>query len=761
MTEYIGKSINRLDAVDKVTGQALYNADLSFPHMLIGKVLLSNVPHARIKSINTEKTEKITGVIAVVTGEELPYLGGEAIKDMPFFAKGKVRYHGEPVAAVAAVDYETAAKAVEAIEVEYEMLPAALSVEDALKDRAPVIHPELHNYQHISVVKPVPGTNICNEVTITHGDINEGFARADYIYENTYTSHDVHHSPIEPFSAIAWVERNGLFKVWTTNSSIHRLRKDLSDALKIPQSRIQVMANYIGGSFGGKGGLKVEPLAIALALKTKNRPVKVVFTREETFTSTLIRHASLIKIKTGVTKDGIITARQMELFYDTGAYSEKGPTVMQQACDSACGPYKIPNISVKGYCVYTNKSIAGAYRGYGCFQPAWACESQMDYIAEQLKMDPLEIRYKNALDEGDCNCLGDPVYGVGLKECLKKAAAAIEWDKKAEPSKNNFARAKGIACGWEPTKTPSGSGVTITMNSDGSVNMAMSSAEVGQGSRTALSQITAESLHVPLENVQINFPDTHCTPFDASTTSSRTTYHMGNAIIQASTKIVRELVRQASGLLKTTEVDIILHQGRASSAINPEKSISYKEIITRMYGAGGCILGEDYFYTGSGNAGIYGAPSVYWMYCAHAAEVEIDTETGKITVLKVACAADVGKAINPLNCIQQIEGAVVQGMSNILFEEIIRNNGAVVNPNLHDYKIATATDIPEIIPIIVEYKDPNGPYGAKGVGESAIIPMGAAISNAIAQATGIRFNHSLLKAENMLKEIQTRDVDAW
>lgn len=755
MQSLIGKNVYRVDALDKVTGQAVYNGDLSFPGMLYGRVLHSTRAHALIKRIDVSRALAMEGVEAVVTGEELSFLGGEAMKDMPFLAKGKVRYCGEPVAAVAAIDARIALRALQAIEVEYEPLPAMIDVESALAEGASMIHENIESYKRIKAVTVIPGTNVCNKVFIEHGDIEKGFAEADRIFENTYTSHDVHHAQIEPFSAIAQVEKDGLVNVWTTNSSVHRLRKDLSDALCLPENKIRIIANYIGGSFGGKGGLKVEPIAIALALRTKHRPVKIVYTREESFEATLIRHSSVIHLKTGISKEGLITARKIDVYFDTGAYSEKGPTVIIQGCDSAGGPYRIPHIQINGYCVYTNKNIAGAYRGYGVTQPIWAGEAQMDEIAIALGIDPLAFRMKNALLEGDENCLGHKVWGVGLRECLQKASEAIGWDKKAPGDlPAHLRRGKGIAVAWEPTKTPSGSGVFIVMNLDGSVNVIMGASEVGQGSRTVLAQIAAEALRIPLERVTISFPDTAMSPFDASTTASRTTFHMGNAILEAAGEIVKELLKHASNALDVSEDVICLDEGRVYVQGDPGHSMSYREVISSVYGAGGCILGKSFYYPTGKGAGIYGAPSVFWMFGAQAAEIEVDLRTGVLKVLKVAAAHNVGKAINPLNCMQQIEGGVVQGVSNVLYEEIIRKDGRILNPNFHDYKIATAMDIPAVVPILVEEPDPQGPFGAKGIGEPAIIPTCAAISNAFTNATGIRSRHMFLKPEIILSMIQ-------
>lgn len=326
MYKYIGKNIPRIDAPDKVTGAAEYIDDLKMYDMMYGKVLHSPYAHARIVSIDVSEAEKVDGVSAVVTGNDIDYLGGEALKDMPFLAKEVVRYCGEPIAAVAAETDDIAAYALSKIKVEYEELPSVLNIDEALNVKT-VIHPDLAKYKHIKAVKTVDNSNICNHYHLEHGDIELGFKQADHIFEDEYEVHDVHHAQIEPFSAIAQIDRNGIINVWTTNSSVHRLRKDLSDAMRLPEKNIRIMTKYIGGSFGGKGGLKVEPLAIVLAMRTEGRPVKITYSRQECFESTISRHAVRVRLKTGVTNDGIITAKKISLYFDTGAYSEKGPTV--------------------------------------------------------------------------------------------------------------------------------------------------------------------------------------------------------------------------------------------------------------------------------------------------------------------------------------------------------------------------------------------------------------------------------------------------
>lgn len=732
-------------------GLAEYIDDLKMYGMMYGKVLHSPYAHARIKFIDTSEAEKVEGVGAVVTGESFDYLGGEALKDMPFFAKGVVRYCGEPIAAVAADTDDIAAYALSKIKVEYEELPAVLDIDEALAAKT-IIHPGLAGYKHIQAVKTIENSNICNHYHVEHGSIEEGFKLSDHIFEDVYEVHDVHHAQIEPFAAIAQVDRDGIINVWTTNSSVHRLRKDLSDALRTSEKNLRIMTKYIGGSFGGKGGLKVEPLAIVLALRTKGRPVKITYNRRECFESTISRHAVRVKLKTGVTNDGMIMAKKMSLYFDTGAYSEKGPTVCIQGTDTAPGPYRIPNIELDGYCIYTNKSLAGAYRGYGCTQPVFANELQMDKIARTLGIDPLELRKKNVLHDGDENALGHEVFGVGMGECLDAVIKKMEAkDMIVAPANKNIRRGYGLAIGWEPTKTPSGSGVYVTMNYDSSVVISLSSSEVGQGSRTVLTQIAAESLSLPMSSIKLSFPDTDISPFDASTTASRTTFHMGTAIMKASEEIMDVLRNSASELLAVEKDQVVLDMGQIYIKGKNEPSMSYTDIIRYVYGAGGNICGKYFFYPAAKGAGIYGAPSVFWMFGAQAAVVDVDVTTGVVTIKKFTAAQNVGKAINPMTVRQQIEGSIVMGISNTLYESVPRKDGCIQNANFHDYKIATALDIPEEVDaIIIEDPDPLGPYGAKGVGEPAIIPTSAALANAISNAIGAEIYSSLLRPENIL-----------
>ena len=756
MSEYsaVGKAIPRADALEKVTGQAIYGDDLRFSNMLYGKTLRSEYAHAKILNINIDKAKRLQGVRAVVTGEDTPFLGGEALMDYPFLALDRVRYMGEPIAAVAALDEEVAEEAISLIKVDYEPLPIVLDPHKAMEPGAPLVHEKMHTYQHLPVIKPIENTNICHFIQFLKGDVNHGFDECDFVFEDTFTTQMVQHGAIEPHMAIAQVDPSGKITVWVTNDSPHRLRQDLSSSIKVPLRKIRVISPpYIGGNFGGKGGLKVETLCIPLALKANHRPVKMVLTREEVFTSSIVRHPSIVTLRTGVKKDGKIWARDAKVIYDTGAYAEKGPTVCQQACVAAVGPYKIPNVKVDGYCVYTNKPIAGAYRGYGIPQVAWAHESQMDIIAHKLGIDPVEIRLMNAVGEGDVSPTGQQrLHSVGLKECIKKVAESVDWGR----PKGKY-RGKGIACAFKNTKTPTGSSAVVIVSQDGSVEVLASTVEIGQGSKTVLAQMVAEELGVPFENIIMATPDTDITPFDASTTSSRSTFHAGNAVRRAARDAKDQLLVVGADILGVDSSDLTIERGLIFSKKKPDKKLTVSQVIKHKYKAGLDIIGRDSFYpvADGETGGMWSAPSIFWMYGAHYAEVEVDVETGRVKLLKVAGAHDVGKAINPLTCLGQIEGGMVHGIGPALFEEmIIGERGQVENTSFLDYKMPTAPDIPEITSLIVEAQHREGPWGAKGIGEMTVVPMAAAISNAIYDAVGVRIKDLPITPDKILKALK-------
>jgi carbon-monoxide dehydrogenase large subunit len=756
----VGEPIPRVDAVEKVTGRAIYGNDLFFANMLYGKALRSPYAHAKIVNIDVTKAQRLPGVKAIVTGKDNPGLGGEALKDYPFLAVDKVRYVGEPVAAVAAVDEETAEEALDVIAVEYEQLPAVLDPLKAMKPDAPLIHAAIHTYQHIPVIKPIEHTNICHHVQFLKGDMDQGFAESDVIFEDTFTTQMVHHGAIELHMAVAQVDPAGKITVWVTNDGPHRLRNDLAAVLEMPLSKIRVVSPpYMGGGFGGKGGLKVETLCIALALRSDERPVKMVLTREEVMTSSIVRHPSVVTLKTGVKKDGRLWVREARVVYDTGAYAEKGPTVCQQGSVAAAGPYKLKHVKVDGYCVYTNKPIAGAYRGYGIPQVAWAHESQMDIIAHELGIDPVKIRVMNAVEEGDISPTGQQVlHSVGLKECISRAAEHLGWEKK--PDQKN--RGRGIACGFKNTKTPSGSSAVVKVSQDGSVEILTSSIEAGQGPKTVLAQMAAEELGVPLDRITMVSPDTDVTPYDASTTSSRTTFHMGNAVKKAARDAREQLFAIAAPMLNVETGELRVEKGEIYVKNKPELRHSFAEVIKHQYGAGLDIIGRSSFYpvVQHETGGMWSAPSIFWMFGAHCVEVEVDPETGQVKVLKAIGAHDVGKVINPITCEGQIEGGLVHGIGPALYEEmLIGPKGEVQNTSLLDYKICRVLDVPEITPLIVEATHRDGPYGAKGIGEMTVVPTASAVANAIYDAIGVRIKDLPITPERILNALREKELN--
>lgn len=751
---YIGRRVARSDAGAKVTGAAVYLDDIKLAGMLYGKVLRSRHPHAIITGIDTSGAERLPGVKCVATGADLPFLHGESLVDEPFLARGKVRYLGEGVAAVAAVDEETAEAALGLIEVRYQELPALFDPVEAARPGV-LIHDDVDGYARSPGINPVRGTNICNHFQLERGDVERGFAESDRIFEDTFTTQVQQHATIEPHGAICRIDGESNVTLWTNNDSPYRCRREIAGALGVPLSRVRIIsADYVGGNFGGKGGLKAEACAIALAWKVRNRPVKVMYSREEEFLSSIVRHPVVVRMKTGVKKDGSILARQVECYWATGAYAEKGPTVSMMGSLSAAGPYKIPNVSINSYAVYTNTQVAGAMRGYGGPQVAWAYESQMDIIAAELALDPLEIRLKNAYSEGDEHVTGHRLHAEGLKECLSRVAEAMEWGVK-KPGRD---RGRGIACMERAVKTPFGSAAFVKVNEDGTVDVLSSTTEVGQGSETVLCQIAAEELGVPLEWVRKAAPDTAFTPYDASTTSSRSTFHMGNAVKMAAADAREQILRLAAEVLKAGAGDLELRGGEIRVSSDPKRSVDISGVLRAHYGGNGAILGRGYYIPRmpSGPVEYYSSFIIFWLLGAHGVEVEVDRATGEVRILKVYAAHDSGKAINPDGCIGQIQGGVAMGLGQALYEELVIRGGRALNPSLLDYAIPSARDIPEIVPILVESPHRDGPFGAKGVGETTNVPLPPAIANAIYSAVGVRIRDLPVTPEKILAGLRAK-----
>lgn len=757
---YVGQPLPRLDGPDKVTGRAVYGVDLKLPGMLHGRVLRSPLPHARIGRIDTSRAERLVGVRAVVTGADAPYTHNAAIiKDWPFLAQDKVRHVGEAVAAVAAVDEETAEEALALIDVDYDELPGVFEPEAAMAPDAPLIHERMMEYPRAPAFHPVAGTNICNHYRLRRGHAEAAFADCAVVVEERYRTAMMQHCPMEVHVAIGQQAPDGRLTVWTSAQSPYWTRAELATALGVPMSDIRVIVPYVGGGFGAKHAVKVEQYAVALALKAGHRPVRVALTRAEEFGTSLVRQPTIIDIKTGADRDGRILARAIRIVWNTGGYADLSPAVSRNAGFAAGGPYVIPNVWVDSYCVYTNNPVSGAFRGFGVPEVTWAGESQLDVVARELGMDPLELRLRNAVEEGSESVLGEILHSVGLKECLRRASAAVGWGQ-PKPA----GRGRGVACMHKSTGTPTSSAGFVKLNEDGTVTLLSSAVEMGQGAATVLAQIVAEELGVRPEHIRVVAPDTDVTPYERSTTSSRATFHAGNALLAAARDARRQILDIAASLLEADAQDLELRDERVWVRGAPEHAIPLAGLWQAgMYSRGQYpILGRGAYST----SGIYDPldpvtgrsrrSTAFWMYAAQAAEVEVDVETGKVTVLRLTAAHDMGKAINPQTCAQQIEGALVMGLGQALFEQLIVDEGRPVNPSFIDYKIPCTLDIPQLEAILVEAAHPEGPFGAKGLGEPGLAPTAAAIGNAILDALGIRMRDLPITAEAVLGALRAR-----
>ena len=764
----IGTSPPRLDGVEKVRGLSPYSINVQVAGMIHAKVLRSHFPHARLLKVDASRAERLPGVVAILTRDDL--IGrddvnlyyGTAMLDQTIVATDKVRYVGDPVAAVAARDVETAEEALELIEVEYEELPAVFDSREAAAEGAPILHDEMRmpdkSFKDLASLNLRPETNICNHFKLRHGDIEQGFRESDHIFESNHYTPISQHMAMEPHVAIAQWDHHGKLTMWDGTQNPFTIRTLLSDLFKIPVTKVRIIVPHLGSGYGSKTYPKIEPL-VAMMAKKAQRPVRLELTREEVFLS-VTRNGAWVNLKTGVKSDGRLHARQPTIYWDTGAYSDVSPRVVKNAGYVSGGPYVIPHVHVDSYCVYTNKPPGGAYRGYGVPKVALAYDCQMDEIAEALGLDPLEIRLKNAVEEGSMYHTGSRLHSVGLRECLKKAAEAIRWGEPSEPAPPGKARGKGIACMIKSTLTPSTSSASVKVNEDGTVTLLSSTIEMGQGADTVLSQVVSEELGVPLHSISRAMPDTDSTPYDITTSSSRSTFHMGEAVRRAAIDARDQLFEFAADMLEVSPQGLVAADGRIAVQGNPQRSLDLGEVIREKFNTkGGNVLGQGTIITQGGKldkeTGQAEITAVFWFVGACAAEVEVGTETGEVTVLNFAPVADVGRALHPVHCLGQIGGAAAQGIGQTFYEELKFDNGQPVNPNLLNYSMVSFQEAPDqVTPIFVEVPHKDGPYGAKGAGESTIAPTPPAIANAIYDAVGVRPTQIPFTPEMILRLLQ-------
>jgi len=755
-----GKDARRVDGIEKVTGKAVYTGDIQLPGMAYAKILRSPVPHARITKIDASKARDLSGVIATLTRDdiqEFAYKYGATYKDQCIVAVDKVRYVGDPVAAVLAENPVLADQALELIEVEYEELPQVTNLEEATAPGAPLVHEaDVARAELRGSVYGAPerfkGTNVCYYLGFDKGDIAKGFAESDFVFEDTFRFQKVQHYSLEAHIGIAYYDGDKL-TMWASCQDPFTLRDHLSGIFRLPLSHIRVIVPYVGGGYGGKLYVKGEPIAAALSWKTR-RPVKLAFSVNESF-KTVTRHPARVTIKTGVKKDGSLVARECQIYMDTGAYADAGPRVTQKAGYRSLGPYKIPHAKVEAHGVYTNTVPAGAFRGFGALQVTWAYESQMDMIADRLGIDALDFRIRNLLKKGDLYTNGDTPVDCDLEEGLVKVADAIGW--KQPSSKPN--RAKGLSCCMKDAGgTYKVAGATVKMSSDGSVVLLTGTVEVGQGPRTALSQVVAEELSIGLDQVAVAQLDTDVTPYDISTSASSSMVVMGTAVQRAAQDAKKQLLQCAAKILKQKVDNLSLHDGKVHVGEGP--GIPYGKVIVDFFGSkAGEIIGKGLYKDKRSKKAILGSTTTFWEVGWGAVEIEVDPETGVIHLLNYISAADAGKAINPEQCIGQDEGAMMFGIGHTLMEEMIYEDGQLLNPNLVDYRVPTFQDLPDHLhTILIENRNGPGPFGSKGLGEGGLLPVASAVANALYRAVGVRIKELPLTPLKVWQAIQAKQT---
>src|SRR6056297_528001 len=766
----ISKSVNRIKALEKVTGNATFVHDMEVQGMLHAKMKLSPHAHAKIVNIDTSEAEKLPGVWTVLTGKDLPYKVGLYLVDKDILAVNKVRYQGEPLAAVAAETEEIAEKAVELIEVEYEELEAALDVKEAAKEDAPLVHENLGELESAPVFFPKPGTNIAHHTKIRKGDIDKGFEEADYIIENEFELPMVDHTAMETHTSIVkWIPGKQV-KIWTSAQSPFAVRNLLANGLHLNHEDIEVQIPYVGGGFGGKAGIHFEPLVTCLSRASQGRPVKIVMSRMEEFNSVPVRQGLYSKLKTGVKKDGKIVAQETEFLWDSGANADYGVNVTRAAATAGAGPYEIENVKLDSKTVYTNKIFGTAYRGFGHLEILWAVERQMDLIAEEIGVSPYDLRMKNGLRRGSVTITGEHIgdsHGKVL-ECLEAVSEEIDYENRdSDDLPAGKKRGKGLALLHKAPAMPTNTGTAafLKFNENGTLNLTVSLTDYGQGTYTALAQIVADQLDIPVDKVNVVWEqNTETQPYDWQTVASKGLFMSGNATIKACQDMAQQLKEVASEPLRCSVEDLIIEDEKVKIRHHKDKYITFKELaMGYTYPNGNAIGGPlvsrgNYIAQGLTNIDPetgQGLPALDWTYGAHGVEVIVDEETGEFEVVKIASAFDAGKVINEQNVIGQIQGGVIQGYGSAVMEGYqFSEDGRLLTNSFTDYKVPSIADIPELTPIVIENAQEDGPYGARGVAEHPMLSVPSAVGNAVQDAIGIHIKEMPVIPENIFELIQ-------
>lgn len=753
----IGKSVPRIDAWDKVIGRSVYTEDINLPNMLYGKILRSPHAHARVLNVNIEKALKLPGVKAIMTGKDIiPIKYGIVpfAQDETGLAIDKVRYVGDEVAAVAAVDEATAEAALELIEVEYEVLSAVFTVEDALKPDAPQIHDD----------DPKVKNNVSVHNIHIFGNLEEGFAKSDHIREDVFKTHGQYHAPMEPHAAVAMYEPSGKLTLWSSTQIPYFLRHNIAITVGIPEDQIRVIKPTVGGGFGVKIDMYSKDFCAAFLSVKTGRPVKIVYDREEAQTCVRGRHPAIVKVRTGVSKEGKIIAQHIDLHLDGGAYNSTAPLIIVNGYFFSVMPYHIPNIEVEARHVYTNKQANGAMRGHGAPQIRFAIESQIDMIAADLGIDPLEIRLINAVETGWDHPAKITLRSCGFKESLIKAAEGIDW--KSKRNQGNY-RGVGLGCSWCASGVNNmshiGGGATVKLEKTGGVTVLTGAADIGQGAESVIAQIVAEELGVSFEKVRVVAADTDICPLDSGTFGSGVTVRSGKAAQLAARDIKKTILQVVAKEIGadadelTIMADYVMLRGQRKMHINKAvKLVQYVDIQVPMIGRGYFQLPCPEPTTLLKEAGDL---SGSYSFGTQACEVEVDPKSGRVKVLKVVTADDAGRALNPIQVEGQVEGAVMTGLGHALFEDPDYSlvNGQNRSVSFIDYKLPTAADAIDQEIIHIETNDPVGPFGAKECGEGATNYTAPAIVNAIYNAIGVRITDLPITPEKILKALDEKN----
>ena len=748
----VNHSIPRRDGRVKVTGKAQYVADLKLIGMAYAKVLRSPYAHAKIISIDKSRAEAHPGVYCVVTGYDLdglnPYFG-HAVKDHPLLAIEKVRYAGEPVAAVVAIDERTAFEALEFIDVKYEELKGVFTPEEAMAKDAPLLHEKkfeagaLRGFE--GEVTAGKGTNICQTHKIQWGDVDKAFKEAASVVEGNYYFPMTYAYAMEAYVAVADVTDQGV-TIYSSAQHPFMVRHDLKAIFNLPASKVRLIVPFVGGGYGSKSYTKVEPLTAACSWKAK-RPVKLQLTVEEAMLTTRSDDA-YTWMRTAADANGKIIARQAKIYMNTGAYAENSPLVVEKSTNRCVGPYAIPNVLIENCSLYTNTVPASSYRGFGCAQVTLPGESQIDELAAKIGKDPYEFRLANAAKPGEEFFPGMRPFDGTLRQDLETAAKAVGWGTPLAKGHGRTVACSGSDAGAYPLTS-----TAVRVHADGSVTIMTGSTELGQGSHTVLPQIAAEALGVPFDSVNVVSSDTAITPYDRSTGASRTTTLMGSAVLEASEEAIQQMVVMAADVLKVKVEEIHTVRGGIRCG---EVQLNWSQVISKFYALpDGEVIGRSYIR----KSGKFAALPVFWEAAATGVEISVDEETGKITMEKLATVGDVGLAINPALAEGQDIGAATMGMGIGLFEELIYHGSQLMNGSILDYRLPRFSDLPKHVELhLVQNQDGVGPYGAKGGGEASLNSMAANIANAVERAVGVRIRQAPLTPERVWRAMRDKKV---